>query len=109
MDKLKFKYQNTDGKIETNIKKYPDRMRIESVERNFYKGVAFVEREWRNAEFVATDYMLLPQARYQGELLADSQKLQDIFDYRNALHEYDVESKDARPKRPGWFKETERN
>jgi hypothetical protein len=110
MEKIHFKFLNDDGKTETDVKKYKNsgQAHIKKLKKNFYKGMGFAERDWRNEEFVATDYMLLPRARYKGQILADTGKLQDIFDYRDALHEYDVEGSGDRPKRPGWFKEEER-
>ena len=103
MDKLRFKYSDMNGDTQTDVSLYPDQTKILEVEANFYKGVAFVEREWRNAEFLATDYMLLPRARAQGVFLEGTDKLQDINDYRDALHSYDVEGKGDRPTRPTWF------
>lgn len=60
------------------------------------------ERDWRNYELTNTDWMLVPDATYAGELLAGSQKLTDIMDYRTRLREYNLTT-DDRPSRPEWF------
>lgn len=68
-------------------------------------GQSGVERDWRNAEYLATDYMLLPHSRFKGEVLAGSTKLDDIIAYRDELHLYEYATEQPRPIRPLWFKE----
>lgn len=113
MDKMQFKFRLPDGSVGCST--HATYLRNRDVSEDmiitrksqsiaFYKSVSSHERDWRNSEFTATDYMVLPHSRYKGEKLAESTKLADILTYRDALHEYDVESDDDRPTRPIWFK-----
>ncbi len=68
-----------------------------------WKSEATNEQTWRNNEYLATDYMVLPYSRYQGEVLSTSSRLRDIIDYRDKLHDYKYETEEPRPIRPLWF------
>lgn len=60
------------------------------------------EREWRNYELDACEYMLVIDATYAGKNLAGSQEYDDIIAYRAALRSYDLREED-RPSRPPWY------
>jgi hypothetical protein len=60
------------------------------------------ERVWRNRELSSTDYMLIPDATYGGDIISETDKLQDIVNYRNQLRAYNLRD-DDRPVRPEWF------
>ncbi|CAL9955309.1 hypothetical protein VPHD518_0008 [Vibrio phage D518] len=64
------------------------------------------ERDWRNYELTNTDWMLVGDATYGGELLAGSSHLDDIVEYRSQLRAYNLTT-DTRPERPEWFKDKE--
>jgi hypothetical protein len=73
-----------------------------SLYQSWLDSEEYNERLWRNAELNTSDYMLISDATYGGEKLVESDKLQDIIEYRNQLRRYNLRD-EARPARPEWF------
>ncbi|SIO96093.1 hypothetical protein [Vibrio spartinae] len=60
------------------------------------------ERTWRNTELQKTDYMLIADATYGGSVVADTNMLQEVIDYRDRLRKYNLRD-ETRPTRPEWY------
>ncbi|GAL22932.1 hypothetical protein JCM19235_1233 [Vibrio maritimus] len=80
----------------------PDKSKIEAIYANWLNANKHYERDWRNFELTACDWMLVADATHGGEPIAGSQKLDDILLYRSELRGYDL-TKDNRPVRPEWY------
>ncbi|MDO6707913.1 phage tail assembly chaperone [Photobacterium sp. 1_MG-2023] len=107
MKKLDFIFVARDGNEHETIEDFSDDPEyyeyLKTAKASFYKGNEERERFWRNREYEATDYMLLPDATFNKIPLAGSTYLEDIKSYRQALRDYNLLD-EPRPERPEWFK-----
>lgn len=105
MDKRIFQFRMPDGSTGTTDNIYDEgvntELRLQHLQA-FYESEKITERIWRNDELTATDWCLIEDATYAGNLLKGSTELAEIKAYRQALREYNLTT-DVRPERPEWF------
>lgn len=110
MTKEIFKFRKPDGSVGTEsdiILLTLDQQDTRNTQLEaFYISNIPIERSWRNRELAATDYMLLPDATFEGIPLAGTLRLEEIIQYREYLRAYDLKYMD-RPLRPYWYGPTE--
>ena len=82
---------------------FSTQLAVRSVYQNWLETNKQKEREWRNERLAETDWMMIPDATYDGLPLSGSARLQDITDYRNQLRMYNLTT-DERPTPPTWYK-----
>lgn len=89
-----------------SVEDLPSHPEMQPMYDNWLEREKDYERDWRNYELTNTDWMLVSDATYGGELLAGSSNLEDIVAYRAQLREYNLTT-DDRPERPEWFNDKE--
>lgn len=108
--KRTFKYTDLNGTVQTDINIYSGEEHQEyfskllQMEKRFYLRIGeHFEKPWRNLELSRTDWFLLPDATYKGELVKDTSYYTDILLYRDALRKYVYSSNEPRPTAPTWY------
>ncbi len=104
--KRKFVFTDRNGIQQTDIEIFTDEpeyyLQLSVMKTNFYLRHRSLEKAWVKDELNKTDFIYMPDARVDGELIAGTEKHQDLVEYRSALHQYDCLASE-RPVRPEWF------
>lgn len=104
--KRTFGYTDKNGDKQTDIDIYVEDTeyyeKLVKAKNTFYETEKIREREWRNSALTECDWMLLPDATFNGELVSGSDYETEIKEYRAKLREYNLTT-DSRPEKPSWF------
>jgi len=79
-----------------DLEAYPH---VQPIYENWLTGQMDYERDWRNWELSETDWMLIPDATFNGELIAGSPIYDIVIAWRQALRDYDLRL-ESRPIKP---------